>query len=328
MTGSAVMMIKLPIPSSEHIRPLPIRLQLADGESGIGYLYRLLHRNGLNLSHYRQLAGIDYRAFPDARHASLIAFLGGESSKLLESRLTKTVSIPGRKVSRLAMHQLSNAGHLRGRHPQVCIPCLYSTGISALAWEFAAVTCCPTHQVYLIDRCPRCHKLLTWERPDLTICTCGRYLVHGGDALDGPTVHELELAANLHAFVDHNQPCKLSTIPAWVGALSVDGISAFIRVFGLCTKPNQTFPLSRSFCRVGTDSWIALIKRAISRWIEPDSDPEIIRSWVNLPLLERFHTIYATSADHDTAEFWIKQLSGRLPMKPKTHKPIQGRLFQ
>lgn len=320
-------MTKSSIHSSESIRPLPISMSLAERESGIGYLYRLLRRNGLSLSQFRQMAGMDYRAFPNARQANLVSFLGSESPARLAPRFIKTVSLTGRKAFRLGIHRLSNAGHLRGRHPQVCIPCLYATGIADLAWEFTAVTCCPSHQTYLVDTCHHCQKPLSWDRPDLTICSCGRYLTRHDHPLGIPTAQELELATHLHALVfDNHQP--MATIPAWVGSLSLDGISAFIRAFGLCTKPDQAFPRSRSFCRVGSNYWIELTQRAISRWMEPGGDSDLIRPWVNLPILERFHGIYASTADLEITGYWIRQLSGRLPIRPQIQKPIQGRLFQ
>lgn len=75
---------------------------------------------------------------------------------------------------------------LRGAALQVCLPCVRERGHCLAAWELAGCCACPRHGVYLVDRCPRCQKQLSWNRPALDICRCGRYLTPVGDGLVAP----------------------------------------------------------------------------------------------------------------------------------------------
>lgn len=316
----------MPIHLPESIKPLPIGAVLSEHESGMSYLCRLLFRNGLSLAMYRGIAGADYRTTPDSQHANLIGYLGGADTAALRARLPLAQTIAGKKFHWLGGHRLSNYGHLRGKHPQICVPCLRTHGMTLLAWELSIVTCCPIHQSYLIDICPHCQKSLAWDRPAIDICACGHFLTLKGNDCQ-PSDTELSLASHLYRLVEGYRQAPGTELPQWITSLSIDGLTFFIRAFGLCTKENQSFPASKSFCKVKTAYWVELIKRALPRLEALDTKPEAIKPLVYAPLLERFGAIYASPEDLDATQYWLSRVSGRLPSRPSVHTPVQGRLF-
>ena len=315
------------IPSLSPLKPLPVTVQLNKDESGMGYLYRLLNSNGLNFGMYRQLVAEHQPEAVDSRHASLIGYLGGADPVLLESRLPQKRSLARQMFISLAGHRLSNASHLRHLHPQICTSCIDESGITRLEWDFSACTCCFIHRVYLIDMCGYCRKPLGWNRPAINICSCGYYL--SGKSLLGnlPTEQELDFADHLEQLIYDDQHGGDQSIPVWLAALSLDGLTFFLRSFGMCTMANQAFPSSRSWTKQRTAYWIELTTRALPRLIRLDDDPDTVKSLIHLPLLERFATQYADQGDRQIAEHWIKLLGGRVPKRAQANQPIQGRLF-
>lgn len=55
----------------------------------------------------------------------------------------------------------------------VCPCCIRETGYLRQAWGNSYVTCCPEHNVRLIDRCDSCGEQLSVDRDRIQYCTCG-----------------------------------------------------------------------------------------------------------------------------------------------------------
>ncbi len=62
---------------------------------------------------------------------------------------------------------------LRLARPQWCPLCLVEGGFARAAWDLQLVTACHLHGVQLLERCPKCSRLLRWQRRDLRNCLCG-----------------------------------------------------------------------------------------------------------------------------------------------------------
>lgn len=54
-----------------------------------------------------------------------------------------------------------------------CPQCVRERGIFRAIWNFRAVTVCEQHGLWLVEQCPKCSKLVGWDRPQSTLCTCG-----------------------------------------------------------------------------------------------------------------------------------------------------------
>lgn len=62
---------------------------------------------------------------------------------------------------------------LRFAYPRVCVECLKENSYHKSIWDFAPLTCCPQHDVLLVDYCINCKTQLTWNRKGVNFCHCG-----------------------------------------------------------------------------------------------------------------------------------------------------------
>lgn len=62
---------------------------------------------------------------------------------------------------------------LQPQLPKACPECLKESRYCRRIWDFKLVTCCPIHQLLLVDRCPGCGKRLKWYRLAASVCGCG-----------------------------------------------------------------------------------------------------------------------------------------------------------
>jgi hypothetical protein len=58
-------------------------------------------------------------------------------------------------------------------HARVCQECLKESNVIDAVWDVAFACCCPYHGILLIDTCPKCNKLLSWDRRGVARCNCG-----------------------------------------------------------------------------------------------------------------------------------------------------------
>ena len=147
-------------------------------ESLFGYLLRICTLNSYsNISWLFELAGIS--AIKGTQIVSSVLFSEADLTQLaditksdVEKLKVKThpalgpnyFNFFGHPVNRMAIHSL---------YPKVCPSCIADKGYHNLFWDFALTTCCPVHNCLLINRCPACHKRLSWLRSDISFCKCG-----------------------------------------------------------------------------------------------------------------------------------------------------------
>jgi hypothetical protein len=62
---------------------------------------------------------------------------------------------------------------LRLDRQRVCVECLKQSNYCRKQWDYAAVTCCPVHNVLLIENCQACGESLTSFRGYVSKCRCG-----------------------------------------------------------------------------------------------------------------------------------------------------------
>lgn len=69
--------------------------------------------------------------------------------------------------------------HLLLKYPRICPHCIAENGVIDAAWDLRIMLACPKHGVPMVDRCPACHRKLTWFRRGLDRCRCGHRLAAG-----------------------------------------------------------------------------------------------------------------------------------------------------
>jgi hypothetical protein len=62
---------------------------------------------------------------------------------------------------------------LRFDWPMICPDCLRENPYCRKFWDLQVVTVCPQHHSLLLDICPSCQKLITWNRKSVSRCSCG-----------------------------------------------------------------------------------------------------------------------------------------------------------
>lgn len=118
--------------------------------------------------------------------------------------------------------------HLDLSHSKLCPACLSEGLPISRLWDCRAQVACPKHGNYLIDKCHRCRKRLTWSRPAPDICSCGASLV------DGSTIHPaspncLELARVIEQL---GRTLKHELGPGVAPVDTLDGVAQLIWWFG------------------------------------------------------------------------------------------------
>lgn len=183
------------MPKLYHFEVLPMHPRPEDLESLTSWLMRLSNSNlidSANALHTCVNANLQYqRKKPDTYPANLTS-LSRATACPPEQILETTFHYLGLKfrrtqrVSVLTKTEVSN--HLR-----YCPECLFENGYNSLLWRFSRLVGCPTHEVFLLEACPTCHrKIPLYAAPyRVGICShCGEDLTRGNAK---PIESDLEL---------------------------------------------------------------------------------------------------------------------------------------
>ncbi len=220
-----------------EVSPLPVRIEAAPGESGLGFLLRVARANGLTLASLFDALGLpkSLRHAPDG-----LAVLARATEVELDWLVTSTAVVDKHDgfcradwLGRVWACSLS----LRGSHPQICTDCLREGRPCVFEWELTGVVACLRHRRHLVDGCMHCGRRLNWWRPAIDVCSCGRFLAGNPDAErvgDDVVAWTAKLAAE--ACGDAGSVAGVSAVPdlpRWLDALSPDGLTAVVFAFGI-----------------------------------------------------------------------------------------------
>lgn len=234
-------------------RQLPIRLELAPAESGLGFALRALRANGiafdrgvqwLRLERHRPMAWQDIRHIAWALNVD--ADQWGERVVVRDQGGKGWVRLAGQRFRR---HIASNR-----LYAKLCPQCVRERGIVRVSWLLRATVGCPWHGYSLIDSCHRCGERIGWDRPDVDICRCGRpFRAHGQEA-------ELESEVMawlcwLESAVSPAEPARpilegFRSMPGAIEHLSVDGAFRILEALGLRAAPNDSVRAALARCAV------------------------------------------------------------------------------
>lgn len=156
--------------------PLLVRPQPLDGEGLRGYFLRLADVNALlpRVDLFRRcFGGIGLTGISAAQLELVARDLG------LDPQMLGKLGCRGMVKDSARCHYLGHriaAQHLRGSQCAVCPRCLVSCPAVRADWELVAQVVCPDHECWLVDRCTRCRRPLSWKRTAVHICLCGQHL--------------------------------------------------------------------------------------------------------------------------------------------------------
>src|ERR1700749_2151028 len=157
------------------IRPAP-----RSDESFMGYVARLAERNDYDRPLWiLRRSGISKSStninnsfvFNASTDLTGLHHLTGVSKSTLEGLLCPPVT--GSQTQRQLFLGSPMPKHLiRLASPKMCPPCLNIANYHRKIWDLVAVTACPIHECFLINKCPGCRMKIFWDRKHVSICRC------------------------------------------------------------------------------------------------------------------------------------------------------------
>lgn len=313
------------------LQPLPVAVSAREGESGLGFLLRCSHSNGVTLSELANYAGAPSIRWMTTRDAEAFAFLAGVSPEWLITRLKYRRHVDRRRRYSFLGWDWGSVASLRVKHAQVCPECLQESMSCKAEWEVAAAPACPVHQTMLIDRCPHCGIALSWQRPAVEICCCGRYLRRSA-ASARPSARILAWCSAMKGRLERNSAAVVAgvrtcALPSWLNHISPDGASRLIHAFGVLSRPGERMSSARAVEVPSPDEMAVIVERGLARvgsmLGQLSEEIQTLRLLVYEPGLLRLAKQGVEAADQETARQLLKMLDGGAS-DPLRHGPRRG----
>ena len=284
-----------------EIRPLPVIVTPGAGESGPSFLLRVAQSNGLALKAMLGWLGISSLQTLTPMMIRSLAYATEAPHAWLQKNLVLWMRRDRFFGAEWLGHHWSSSLSLRGAHPQICPDCLREEGSCQSAWEMTGQFGCTRHGRLLADRCSHCGTALTWMRPAVDVCTCGRYLTAASrtQPIDPDAACWLDL---LGARLQNPEQVGLASreIVPWLAHLSPDGAFTVVYAAGVRVHPNTRVPLS-SRVNLSPSTVAEIVGRGVQRLREEPvgekSCSDRFRGLVYEQALERLNTRGEAEAD-------------------------------
>jgi len=290
-------------------RQLPVRLDLASAESGLGFALRALRANGIPFDRGMQWLGLE-RHRPVERQAVIrIAWALNVDADQWGGRMV-TRDLGGKGWVRLAGQRFRRQVASNRLYAKLCPQCIRERGIARLSWLLRATVGCPWHGYSLITACQRCGQGISWDRPDIDICHCG----YPFKAVSAAPPLEPPIRAWLCWLESSLCPDGLPAaalmatreMPSALTHLSVDGAFRIIEAMGLFAEPNASVRSAIAMCAT-LPARGSVIARGLDRLQAIEADPAVVPRFsavVYQCALIQLANDYATQEDHALA-WWL-----------------------
>lgn len=308
-------------------RQLPIRLELDDAESGLGFVLRALRANGVPFEQGMQWLGLQRHRPSDPQAVRQIAWsLNVDADRLRGRFVTRDdgkgwVRLAGRRFRRqIASNRL---------YAKLCPQCVRETGRLRLTWLLRACVGCARHGYSLIWWCRRCDQAIAWDRPDVDICRCGYPFRAEAGALP--------MQPQVQAWLTwmEGMVCRAfggptgEALPTALTHLSVDGAFRVIEALGLSPLPGTSVRSALANSRT-PPALGAVISRGIDRMRAIEADPGALpqlASVLNQVALSQLADDFAAPEDHALAWWLLAALrSGVDPGRTRAGARPKGQL--
>lgn len=150
------------------------------GESLAGYMMRLAESNYYRTPHWIfQMSGLKirsiyanvfYPAEDDLFQLSQIS--DTDVDTLWSMAFTPAGQLKSRRYDVQVLGNVIPRVYLLRNRVKLCPICLQEAAYHRLIWDLTIVNTCPVHQCWLIDKCPKCHQFIEWNRPKIAKCRC------------------------------------------------------------------------------------------------------------------------------------------------------------
>lgn len=322
-----------------ELQPLPVAVSPQEDESGLGFLLRCSHANGVALPELANLAGARSIRWMTARDMEAFAFLTGVPPEWLITRLKTRRHVDRRRRYSYLGWEWGSIASLRVKHAQVCPECLLECAYCKAEWEVTAAPACPTHQTMLMDRCPHCGTALSWLRPAVEICSCGRYLRRSATSTK-PSARILAWCVAMKGRLERNSAAVLAgmracALPSWLAHVSPDGASRLIHALGALGRAEERMSSARAVEIPSPGEMAAVVERGLARadaMLDHAAEKtQALRFLVYEPGLQRLAKQGVEAADQKTALQLLKLLGSeplerRRPGQKRGGRPSKGQL--
>lgn len=291
---------------------LPIRLPPLEMESGLSFLFRCLNANGFLLKEAQKWLGV--RSWTPMAHTDLQLWAwatGVERDWLQECSV---VAYRNRNEVRYGLqgHHFGVGGVTTNHSSRLCTECVGHGGSHRVSWQLTCVPWCAVHDQVLIDRCPHCHRVISWNRPALDICSCGHFLTRA-ERKQNPHPLLLQWVRWIETRLNRKDVLVKAGdfgLPDFLGVLSIDGAMRVTVAAGLLPDENASPSLPSKLSRT-SDGMAQVIARGLKRLasLEGDfSNLHRLRPVLHLPAIERMRAKPITQADEIAAAILLGQL--------------------
>lgn len=293
--------------------PLPVVVSAKYEESALSYVMRALHANGMSLEKARAWLGIKSWYSLNRQELALLAWHLDVSSDWLRWRSLRAKTSGSFATFRLLGCQFVSASIRPSRNAAICPECVRIERFCRASWLLKCIVVCPEHGEPILERCAKCGQLISWLRPDIDVCNCGRYLVRPVDqevVTDQliSWVRWIEWRIGSYSGPEGGQFPR--HIPQVLNEMSLDGAMRLVVSFGLLEDSVQSVRVA-SWRTLGNRGVIGVISRGLSRLHELDSSWDSlgdVGSLVHLPILERMRSDGVDSADILNASHLVSAL--------------------
>ena len=291
---------------SNDFSPLPVRVFPAEGESGLGFVLRASSRNGVPMKTLLKSAGASKSRWIKPTAIPVLARITEVASEWLRHHFIIARPDNGHQLSEWHGALWSFPLSLRGMRAQYCGACLRQFGRCHAAWELGAAFVCLEHRAMLRDRCPHCGRIVSWARPAIDVCACGRYLTAQSPQPEA-AAWQLQWTATVLAGTT-DIPCSQmqgSELPPCLQSLSPDGLLAVVFAFGVRESAGANVSGTEAVVSPAPDVTACIVERGLRRLrsLRPfeTSCPPALRDVVYVEGLERLARRGASDADRAIA---------------------------
>lgn len=297
---------------ADFTNALPISLEPADDESGLGIVFRVLLANGLSFRDAQHWLGLKTWNPINAQDIKVLAWIASVPQSWFAQRTVVTLERRPFRSYGLMGHRFGEGAADYLHSAKICPLCVKRNKYHRVTWQLRCICCCVEHALILSERCPHCGNLIRWNRPAIDICSCGGFLTTVGASSDLP-LHVLNWVEWVESSLFHfefRKPASSYGLPSFFSSLSIDG--AFRVVLSVGLFPEVRFPPALAAASAQTSTGMAaIVARGIERLLSIGNelaDIHSLNSIIHVPALERMRTIAATVADSNCASLLLNYL--------------------
>lgn len=221
--------------------PYPRQAEIEADEDGVGFGLRMATANGITFNELARALASPGHLYLPYRAASSLAFMFGCTPQRLGTAFVRRYFRGQNFGAEFLGHRFLRPYHLRQARPQVCPVCIQERAHALAAWSVSLFTACPEHGIRLLDHCG-CGRRVSWRRPSIGLCECGRLLTPKSQPTRHADPRELWVSGQITYLLGpaHFRLLPISDLPDVFDEISVDTFVRLVWAFGVIDDQQDT----------------------------------------------------------------------------------------